>query len=294
MCCLGNQHLWNSQHWEEQSGTNMADLGGQRAPPPQDPALTEALQDQRCLLKAWAMKLQSSEEQRGWRSPIQHQPQRDRRPWPTQDTRKDREILQASQMPDKEHLWSFPSSNLSARAARWGGGGGGGRAKWQVCTWVTVLSTVLWGKLVGSGLVFFWQEAPGRIIIHSLIHSFSGNKFDASVLRIPFAWKGNHLVIPPFTIAGNLYIPIEIFTYYFQGCCDICWSKSIIGITHEHSGIIDSYGADRQRLLAFVIEVPPVPATASHLGFGLRFSEGEEKKKHQRLPYNLYSGSFLN
>lgn len=279
MCCLGNQRLWNSQHWEEQSGANMADLGGQRAPPPPGPCSHRGSPGP--VLPPEGLSHEATEQwgAKGLEKPNSAQTAKGPKAMANTRHQKDREILQASQMPDKEHLRSFPSSNLSARAARWGGGGGGGRAKWRVCTWVTVLSTVLWGKLVGSGLVFFWQEAPGRIIIHSLIHSFSGNKFDASVLRIPFAWKGNHLVIPPFTIAGNLYIPIEIFTYYFQGCCDICWSKSIIGITHEHSGIIDSYGADRQRLLAFVIEVPPVPATASHLGFGLRFSEGEEKKK---------------
>lgn len=45
------------------------------------------------------------------------------------------------------------------------------------------LSTVFWGKLVGFGLVFVWQEAPGIIFIHS----FGDNAFYESVLRIPFA-----------------------------------------------------------------------------------------------------------
>lgn len=30
-------------------------------------------------------------------------------------------------------------------------------------------SIVFWGQLVGFGLVFFWQEAPGIIFTHSFI-----------------------------------------------------------------------------------------------------------------------------
>lgn len=47
-------------------------------------------------------------------------------------------------------------------------------------------STDFWGKLVGFGLAFFWQEAPGIIFIHSFTHSViinSSNRFLESHLH---------------------------------------------------------------------------------------------------------------